>query len=159
MEPLLPPPTLQYLFSVQCAVDPPVEIGNGPYGRRRCVPITGGTVRGKHLNGEVLPVGADFMLVEENQTVHVNTNYVIKSDDGAYIYVRTEGPRSGPAEVLRALMEGGQEVDSSQYWFHLHMKLETGHEKYKWMNNRLIIARATRIKGEVAYDAYFVDNS
>lgn len=72
---------------------------------------------------------------------------------------RTEGPRSGPAEVLRALMEGGQEVDSSQYWFHLHIKLETGHEKYKWMNNRLIIARATRIKGEVAYDAYFVDNS
>lgn len=65
MEPLLPPPTLQYLFSVQCAVDPPLEIGNGPYGRRRCVPITGGTVRGKHLNGEVLPVGADFMYVPE----------------------------------------------------------------------------------------------
>lgn len=63
MEPLLPPPTLQYLFSVQCAVDPPVEIGDGPYGRRRCVPITGGTVRGKHLNGEVLPVGADFMFI------------------------------------------------------------------------------------------------
>ena len=61
MEPLLPPPTLQYLFSIRCAVDPPVEIGNGPYGRRRCVPITGGTVRGKHLNGEVLPIGADFM--------------------------------------------------------------------------------------------------
>ena len=56
-------------------------------------------------------------------------------------------------------MEGGQEVDSSQYWFHLHIKLETGHDKYKWMNNRLIIARAMRIKGEVAYDAYFVDNS
>lgn len=30
----------------------------------------------------------DNRLVEENQTVHVNTNYVIKSDDGAYIYVR-----------------------------------------------------------------------
>lgn len=118
--------------------------------------------------------------MEENQTVHVNTNYVIKSDDGAYIYVRyassthrntvfflgshtiwyrTEGPRSGPPEVLKALMEGGQEVDSSRYWFHLHIKLETGDDRYKWMNNRLIIARATRIKGEVAYDAYFVENS
>lgn len=75
-----------------------------------------------------------------------------------FIWNRTEGPRSGPPEVLTALMEGGQEVDSSQYWFHLHIKLETGHEKYQWMNNRLIIARATRIKGEVAYDAYFVEN-
>lgn len=27
-------------------------------------------------------------LVEENQTTHVNTNYLLKSDDGAYIYVR-----------------------------------------------------------------------
>jgi hypothetical protein len=40
-----------------------VEIGNGPYGRRRCVPITGGTVKGKYLTGEVVPGGADFMYV------------------------------------------------------------------------------------------------
>ena len=83
-----------------------MEIGHGPYGRRRCVPIMSGSVRGPHLNGEVVPGGADFMyvpgvvrarktkahesvrLVEENQTTHVNTNYLIKSDDGAFIYIR-----------------------------------------------------------------------
>ncbi|KAL4860927.1 hypothetical protein BDV12DRAFT_180946 [Aspergillus spectabilis] len=157
MEPLSPAPTLIHLFTLRCAVDPPLEIGKGPYGRRRCVPITGGTVRGKYLNGEVVPGGADFMLVEENETTHVNTNYVIKSDDGAYIYIRTEGTRSGPPEVLKALMEGG-EVGPSQYWFHLYIKLETGNEKYKWMNNRVIVGRATRVKGEVAYDAYFMEN-
>ena len=27
-------------------------------------------------------------LVEADQTTHVNTNYVLKSDDGAYIYIR-----------------------------------------------------------------------
>lgn len=70
----------------------------------------------------------------------------------------TEGTRAGPPEVLRALMEGGP-VDPSQYWFHLHVKVETGHEKYKWMNDRVIIGRATRAQGEVAYDAYFLENS
>ncbi|KAE8164432.1 hypothetical protein BDV40DRAFT_298460 [Aspergillus tamarii] len=157
MEPLSPPPALTHLFTLRCAVDPPMEIGNGPYGRRRCVSIKSGTVRGKYLNGEVVPGGADFMLVEEDHTTHVNTNYLLKSDDGAYIYIRTEGTRAGPPEVLKALMEGDG-VDPNQYWFHLHIKLETGHEKYKWMNNRVIIGRATRAKGEVAYDAYFLEN-
>lgn len=27
-------------------------------------------------------------LVEEDHTTHVNTNYLLKSDDGAYIYIR-----------------------------------------------------------------------
>lgn len=71
---------------------------------------------------------------------------------------RTEGTRAGPPEVLRALMEGGP-VDPSQYWFHLHVKIETGHEKYKWMNDRVVIGGATRAKGEVAYDAYYLENS
>jgi hypothetical protein len=100
---LLPPPRLSPLFTLRCAVDPPMEIGKGPYGRRRCVPIVSGTVAGRHLNGEVVPGGADFMyvwiycqrpsylllrLVEEDHTTHVNTNYVVKSDDGAYLYLR-----------------------------------------------------------------------
>ncbi|CAG8060316.1 unnamed protein product [Penicillium salamii] len=131
MDTLSPPPKLTHLFTLRCAVDAPMEVGHGPYGRRRCVPIKSGSVQGKFLNGEVVPGGADFI---------------------------TEGTRAGPPEVLQALMEGGP-VDPSQYWFHLHVKIETGHEKYKWMNNRVIVGRATRAKGEVAYDAYFLENS
>ncbi|OJJ37919.1 hypothetical protein ASPWEDRAFT_171371 [Aspergillus wentii DTO 134E9] len=157
MDTISPAPKLTPLFSLRCAVAAPIEIGNGPYGRRRCVPIESGTVRGEYINGEVVPGGADFMLVEDDQTTHVNTNYVIKSDDGAYLYIRTEGTRSGPPEVLKALMEGDG-VDPNSYWFHLHIKIETGHEKYRWMNNRVIVGRATRAKGEVAYDAYFLEN-
>ncbi|KAH8422349.1 DUF3237 domain-containing protein [Aspergillus melleus] len=158
MDPISPPPALTHLFTLRCAVSPPMEIGTGPYGRRRCVPIESGTVYGKYLNGEVVPGGADFMLVETDQTTHVNTNYVIKTDDGAFLYIRTEGTRAGPPEVLQALMDGGP-VDPSQYWFHLHVKIETGHEKYKWLNNRVIVGRATRAKSEVAYDAYFLENT
>lgn len=105
--PILPPPSLIHLFTLRCAVSAPLEIGQGPYGRRRCVPIVSGSVSGEYITGEVVPGGADFMyipaflipdamdvvlmrcrLVEEDQTTHVNTNYVIKSDDGAYLYIR-----------------------------------------------------------------------
>lgn len=97
------------------------------------------------------------MLVEENQTTHVNANYVVKTDDGASLYIHTEGTRAGSPEVLQALMTGG-DVDERQYWFHLHVKVETGHERYKWMNDRVIVGRATRAPGEVAYDAYYLEN-
>lgn len=61
METIAPPPKLSHLFTLRCAVDLPMEIGHGPYGRRRCVPIKSGSVRGPNLNGEVVPGGADFM--------------------------------------------------------------------------------------------------
>jgi hypothetical protein len=32
-------------------------------------------------------------------------------------------------------------------------------DKYKWMNDRAIIGRATGAQGKVAYDAYFLENS
>lgn len=63
MDTLSPPPKLTHLFTLRCAVDPPIEIGNGPYGRRRCVPIMSGSVKGPYFNGEVVPGGADFMSV------------------------------------------------------------------------------------------------
>lgn len=61
METIAPPTLLSHLFTLRCAVDAPVEIGHGPYGRRRCVPIKFGSVCGPHFNGEVVPGGAGFM--------------------------------------------------------------------------------------------------
>lgn len=61
MDTLSPPPKLTHLFTLRCAVDAPMEVGHGPYGRRRCVSIKSGSVQGKFLNGEVVPGGADFM--------------------------------------------------------------------------------------------------
>lgn len=68
METLAPPPKLTHLFTLRCVVDPPMEIGNGPYGRRRCVPIMSGSVRGPYFNGEVVPGGADFMYIQWPQS-------------------------------------------------------------------------------------------
>ncbi|KAI6778760.1 uncharacterized protein J7T54_005863 [Emericellopsis cladophorae] len=126
------PPKLVHLFSLRCAVDAPVDVGQEPYGQRR--------------------------LIEENQATRVNANYVVKTDDGAFLYIHTEGIRAGSPEVLQALMTGG-DADDCQYWFHLHVKLEIGYEKYRWMNDRVIVGRATRAPDEVAYDAYYLENT
>lgn len=61
METVAPPTKLNRLFTLRCAVAPPMEIGHGPYGRGCCVLIKSGSMRGHQFNGEVVPGGADFM--------------------------------------------------------------------------------------------------
>ena len=42
---------------------PPQELGETPRGRRRIVPITGGSFRGEKLAGRVLPGGAHWQFI------------------------------------------------------------------------------------------------
>lgn len=40
------------------------------------------------FHDEMRTISDRYRLVEDNQTTHVNTNYVIRSDDGALLYIR-----------------------------------------------------------------------
>ena len=62
MDTLSPPPQLVHLFTLRAAVDAPIDVGFGPYGQRRCIPITSGSVQGK-VKGSIVPGGADYMCV------------------------------------------------------------------------------------------------
>ena len=55
----LKPPTLTLVFTLRVQVGPPTELGELPAGRRRIIPIVGGTFAGPAVRGKVLPGGAD----------------------------------------------------------------------------------------------------
>ncbi|MGA8007734.1 MAG: DUF3237 family protein, partial [Burkholderiales bacterium] len=44
---------LERLFRAEVTLAPAQEIGDGPLGRRRIIPITGGEVSGARLSGRV----------------------------------------------------------------------------------------------------------
>src|SRR5262245_34361486 len=48
-------PELTFVFELHAQVGPPVELGDVPHGRRRIVPILGGTFSGPGIKGKVLP--------------------------------------------------------------------------------------------------------
>lgn len=57
-----PIPKLKYIFSLRCKIGERMDVGQGPYGFRAHVPITGGTFSGRFgMNGKVLKGGADDM--------------------------------------------------------------------------------------------------
>ena len=53
----LPEPRLTRIYRLEAELGEPVDVGDVSAGRRRIVPLTGGTFSGPELNGKLLPVG------------------------------------------------------------------------------------------------------
>ena len=106
----LTPPRLVFAFELHAQVGPPMELGQVPGGRRRIVPILGGTFEGPGLRGKVLPGGADWQVVRADGFTELDTRYTIETDAGAKVYVQNAGMRhAAPAimEKLLARADGG----------------------------------------------------
>jgi hypothetical protein len=81
------PPPLEFVFEVVAAIGQLLQLGKSKHGERRLIPITGGTVEGPRLSGEVLPGGADWQLVRADGDVELEARYPIRASDGAVIQV------------------------------------------------------------------------
>jgi Protein of unknown function (DUF3237) len=124
-------------------------------GTRRIVPITGGHFAGPGMNGEILDNGADWQVVDDEGTTVVDTRYLLELDDGALAYLRTQGFRHGPPDVL-ARIARGEIVDPTLYYFRVQMLFETASDTYAWLNRTVAIGSALRTADAVVYDAYRV---
>ena len=98
----LPEPRLTRIFRLEAALGEPVEVGDVSAGRRRIVPLTGGTFWGSELNGKLLPgASADWQIVLQDGTVLGDIRYTLQTDGGALLYVQSRGVRHGPVIFCR----------------------------------------------------------
>ena len=118
-------------------------------------PITGGRFAGPALNGEILDNGADWQVVGADGATVVDTRYLLRLDDGALAYLRTQGFRHGPPDVLARITQG-EVVDPTLYYFRVQMLFETASGTYDCLNRTLAIGSALRTADAVVYDAYRV---
>ena len=87
-----PVPRLEFAFEERVTIAPAVELGNTALGGRRYIPITGGTVAGPRLNGQVVPGGFDYQLTyADSECTQLSADYFLKADDGTVIHVFNEG--------------------------------------------------------------------
>lgn len=88
-----PPAALQTEFVYEAVVEigAPVEVGDTPSGRRRYIPILGGSFEGEKIRGVVLPGGADWQTERRDGVTEVDALYSMKCDDGTVIIVRNMG--------------------------------------------------------------------
>lgn len=81
-------PATRFVYEAVVELLPTRDLGKGPLGERRIVPITGGTFEGPDIRGKVLPGGADRQLVRADGLLLLDAFYEMETDDGAVITVR-----------------------------------------------------------------------
>jgi hypothetical protein len=127
----------EYLCTLVVEVGEAQVIGDGPHGARRIVPLKGGKIEGPKIKGEVLPFGADWILVRPDGVVQLDVRATIRTDDDELVYVTYRGI-----------------VDPSRDYFCTTPFFETGSEKYSWLNKIICVGVGKRQEGKVEYEVY-----
>ena len=141
-------PELRVVTDLIADVTQPIDIGDIPQGRRRIIPISGGTVKGPRLNGRMLPGGADFQIWRSDGCTEIHARYVIETDTGKLIYVENTGLRHGPPEAMQRLAQG-LPVDPALIYFRTVAKLETAAPEFAWMTRAIFLCAGARFPDRV----------
>ena len=134
---------LDFVVELRVSIGPVRELGPGPSGIRRVVPITGGTFEGPVLSGQVLPGGADWQIVEDDGLTFVDAHYALETDDGVLIEVRNQGIRHGPADMMERIAAGGH-LTPGEYYFRTVPRFNPPAGKYDWLRRSVFVASAER---------------
>ena len=141
MEPLVP--DLVFAFEVRAQVEAPAELGATPRGRRRIVPIVGGTFEGPELKGRVLSGGADWQIIHADGFSELDSRYTLETESGDLIAVQNRGIRHAAPEVMTRLL-AGEPVDPSDVYFKTMPTFETAAPHLQWLTRSLFLGTGER---------------
>ena len=145
----------KFLCDVQVDVEAPLVLGSTPHCVRMIYKITGGSVKGPDLTGDVLPMGADWCLVRPDGAGELDVRITIQTDDGELIYSYYRGIMDVSPEVF-GRMATGQDVDPTEYYFRSAPIFETASSKYDWLNRIIVVGVGQLKPNEVIYKMYRV---
>jgi hypothetical protein len=159
----LPAPQLEHIADLTVHVAAPIEAGQvtglTSLGKRRIIPITGGSLRGPRLNGRVLPGGADFQLVVSDTLTDLDARYIIELDGPEFgcehIYVQNRALRRGSAADTAKLVRG-ETVDPAAIYFRGVPTFEVSSPALGWLTESLFLISGARFPDRVEMSLYRV---
>jgi hypothetical protein len=153
----LPEPRLTKILRLEASLGEVLDVGSVAQGRRRIVPLTGGSFTGPKLNGTLLPgSSADWQIVLPDGSALGDVRLTLQTDQGYLLYVRSQGVRHGSADVLDRLNRG-EDVDASEYVFRTSTQIETAALGLDWLNKGVFVSVGGRQPGGVIYEVYLVE--
>jgi hypothetical protein len=149
-------PKLSLAMTLHVQVGPPTELGEVPRGRRRIIPILGGTFEGPNVRGKVLQGGADWQIVRGDGLAELDTRYMLQTDKGSLVYIQNAGIRHAPPDVTKKLL-AGEAVDASQVYFKTVPTFETSAPELQWLTRSIFIGTGERRPTEVIINVWRVE--
>jgi Protein of unknown function (DUF3237) len=144
-------PQLKHVCDLVVFVAAPVEAGQVQglvtQGKRRIIPITGGTVSGR-INGQVLAGGADFQLIVSPTTADLDARYMLQLDDGSHVVVHNHALRRGSAEDIAKLVRG-EVVPPERIYFRCVPHFEVQSPALHWMTQSVFVGTGARFPDRV----------
>lgn len=141
----------EWIFTIDFEVGGGVfTIGASPFGEQRMGYITGGSFAGPRLKGQVLPGGGNWSrggrLGQDASLGTFDARAVLKTDDGALIYITYTGRTLIPDDVRAEFADPAKAslVDSSRYYLRIAPVFETADPRYAWLNGILAVGRGER---------------
>ena len=159
----LPAPTLEHIGDLTVFVAAPIEAGNvtglNSRGKRRIIPITGGTLVGPQLQGRVLPGGADFQIVVSDTCADLDARYLIALDGpehaGQHIFVQNRALRRGSADDIAKLVRG-EPVDPAAIYFRCVPTFEVSSPALQWLSESIFVGTGARFPDRVEISLFRV---
>lgn len=127
----------EFTFTAQLA--PSVPIGTGPFGTRRIREVVGGEVTGDRIRGRVGTGGGDWVLLGPDGWGRLDVRLTIHTDDDAHLYVQYFGVIEYTDAALAA-NAGERSSDYGEHYFRTAPRIETGDERYAWVNRTVFVA-------------------
>jgi hypothetical protein len=148
-----------HLFDIVIDLNPRLDIGDGPLGRRILFGAAGGSFEGPNLRGEVLAGGGDWALFRPDGAMTLDVRLTLRTHDDALVHMTYGGRRITPSELRADMTDPVKrcEVDPARYYFRTNPLLETGAAQYGWLNDIVCVGKGYLIEGGVAYKVFQVD--
>ncbi|WP_053352015.1 DUF3237 domain-containing protein [Leucobacter musarum] len=145
----LPAPRLEFVFEIRASIAPDHHIGRGVDEALSFTPVTGGSVRGPALNGEVLSGGGDWA-VTRSGTAELEARYLIRADDGAVIDIVNRGYFRATPELL-SRMEAGEDLPETTdgLYFRTAPVFQTDAPAHRWLAEHQFVGLARDDRGQV----------
>ena len=129
---ILPKPEFEKLFTATVELGDEYVLGETGRGYSEITPVTGGNAEGV-IKGSILPFGGDWGLLHSETVNMLDTKYIIRTDDDAYISVECTGILDMDYDTMVAVSDG-KDMDHAEYYFRHSIRFTAGDEKYLWLN-------------------------
>src|SRR5699024_4234838 len=100
--------------------------------------VTDGAATGERFNATAFGGGGDLVLLGADNYGRLDVRLHFKTEDGALVYVQYFGLLEVNAAVGEA-MAGGSSTGYDDQYFRAAPRLETGDERYTWLNQSLFV--------------------
>jgi hypothetical protein len=142
---------LEFTFEAELAE--PLMIPHAPYGTRMIFPAIGGRAKGERISGSFVGCGGDWLLIGSDGWGRLDVRAQLQTDDGALLYITYGGVLEMNDKVVTASAPGRETGFDDQY-FRTVPRLETGDERYAWVNQTIFVGQGRITGSGVEHEVY-----